>query len=584
MRGASEKDALTGGSALCGWMHVCVEEYNAGHASLQGNPLARFPFVPMRAIATFVLLVLLVAVCAVRPVRLFAQTADPTLDAACMSVSVPSTVTLGKKFTAKVVMKNTGTARWDRSAGISLFGGEVWRDASLNKSVRPGQKATFSVNATVPVQFSEGIFPATWVMAKSYQPFGKACVKSVKTVKKITAKSRSTKPPVVAAPDESAAGVLQLLANGPASAARNGNVTYVLRMKNGTSAAASVTVVGMIPYGLAVRASGWSPLCKTNEAVGQFSCDVVTLKPGEERDMTASFYVNMLKPCGESIEFQPTLTWNGGAKKAAIVKTRVNCSAGTNADLSVVAQDIGNVAKGDNLRYTFTVKNNGPAAATNARIISGVTYAYNFVASASDSRCKIVDDNAYNIECQLGTLPPGASTTVVIAQKSSQYLCPNTLSAFAQVKSDLDDPQSGNDSATAQASLQCAEAEKVDLYPSINYRSDMTGGTMETFTYSVRNEASATAYSTSLHITVPSGLLFVPAESSSTCAQQGSKVVCQMGHIPGKADVYAEVSFQAVGGNSCVPGAVTTFATIQTTSQNKYALSPLNTTITIACP
>jgi uncharacterized repeat protein (TIGR01451 family) len=127
------------------------------------------------------------------------------------------------------------------------------------------------------------------------------------------------------------------------------------------------------------------------------------------------------------------------------------------ADLSVTKTASPNpVTTGGALTYSIQVTNSGPDAATNAIVTDKLPNGVNFVSAVStQGSCSTKGKgNGNTVSCALGTLASNVGTAAdlnpvtitihVLAPKKA-----GTISNTASVGSDLSDPQSANDSATA---------------------------------------------------------------------------------------------------------------------------------------
>jgi len=121
---------------------------------------------------------------------------------------------------------------------------------------------------------------------------------------------------------------------------------------------------------------------------------------------------------------------------------------GVPADLSVTKTDAPDpVAAGDFLNYTITVTNNGADFATGVAVSDAVPAGATFVsATPSQGNCSGVT----TVNCQLGTLFPGASATVILTVTPDAA---GTLTNTATVSGTQPDPNTANNSATATTTV-----------------------------------------------------------------------------------------------------------------------------------
>jgi uncharacterized repeat protein (TIGR01451 family) len=142
------------------------------------------------------------------------------------------------------------------------------------------------------------------------------------------------------------------------------------------------------------------------------------------------------------------LTLLGGASQGA--------PAPGAADLSLTKTDSPDpVATGTPLAYSIRVVNAGPDAATNVVVTDNLPKGVSFVSAVStQGSCAAADKKAQKIICRIGTLASSAGpqynanpVTITIRVLAPQKA--GTISNTASVASDLKDPNSKNNSATA---------------------------------------------------------------------------------------------------------------------------------------
>jgi uncharacterized repeat protein (TIGR01451 family) len=121
----------------------------------------------------------------------------------------------------------------------------------------------------------------------------------------------------------------------------------------------------------------------------------------------------------------------------------------TAADLSVTKTDSPDpVRVNNNLTYTVTVRNNGPATATGVTLKDALPRRVDYVsASASQGSCS---RSSRTITCNLGTLASGANATVTIVVKPTRT---GSWTNTASVSGGQSDPSTGNNSASAATTV-----------------------------------------------------------------------------------------------------------------------------------
>ena len=117
------------------------------------------------------------------------------------------------------------------------------------------------------------------------------------------------------------------------------------------------------------------------------------------------------------------------------------------ADLSLTKGDAPDpVAPRGTLTYTLVATNNGPSAAPGTHILDTLPAGVTFVGASA--RCV---HSAGKVDCDLGTLTNGASTTVTIQVTPKAR---GTVTNTASVGSSAPDPDASNNTATTETTVE----------------------------------------------------------------------------------------------------------------------------------
>jgi uncharacterized repeat protein (TIGR01451 family) len=141
-----------------------------------------------------------------------------------------------------------------------------------------------------------------------------------------------------------------------------------------------------------------------------------------------------------------------------------------NSDLELVSKVDGPdpAFAGENLTYTITARNNGPATALNAQIVDVLPPVVTYV-SAIGSPC--VQAPTGTLTCPLGTMAPGTSSTIVITVFIARDLvynngAPITITNTATVDAETEDSNPANDAKSASTLVKAkADLEIVSFNP-----------------------------------------------------------------------------------------------------------------------
>jgi hypothetical protein len=121
-------------------------------------------------------------------------------------------------------------------------------------------------------------------------------------------------------------------------------------------------------------------------------------------------------------------------------------AAGTAGLAVTMVGDAQRLKFGDTITFTVTVTNLGPEVATGVTLGVGTSDSYaNFGGTCPDESASSI--------CDLGTLEPGASVTLLFRAMASNDCCPKRLGvAVASVSHDTDtlDPVSSNDAVIVE--------------------------------------------------------------------------------------------------------------------------------------
>jgi uncharacterized repeat protein (TIGR01451 family) len=124
---------------------------------------------------------------------------------------------------------------------------------------------------------------------------------------------------------------------------------------------------------------------------------------------------------------------------------RINCPPSVNADLQIAKTGPANAVVGGQISYTLTVKNNGPANATNVVVTDSVPAGTTFVSSTpSQGTCDAT------VSCNLGSLASGGSATVTIVVTATAA---GTVTNTGKVTATQPDPNATNNSASATTNV-----------------------------------------------------------------------------------------------------------------------------------
>lgn len=214
------------------------------------------------------------------------------------------------------------------------------------------------------------------------------------------------------------------------------------------------------------------------------------------------------------------------------------------ADLSITKSDDADpVTVGDEVVYTITVANAGPEDATGVRVTDNLPPAASFVsANASQGSCT---RSGGTVTCELGALASGASATITLRVTADEI---GTLTNTASVSGDQEDPNSGNDSATEETTVQGVPAD-LSIAKIAQTPNAALGGQI-VYIITVVNGGPGEATDVEVTDPIPPSTSFISAEApSGSCTESSGTVTCELGDLAdgGRTTVTLTVRADEVG-------------------------------------
>lgn len=229
----------------------------------------------------------------------------------------------------------------------------------------------------------------------------------------------------------------------PSPAIVTSNLTYTISITNaGPSTATNLIVTDVLPAGAAFVSCSTSGSYSTNTGTVTFSLGSLPLNGVANVTLVISpASIGTISNTATAVAAQVEAN---SANNSASVLTTVS---GATADLAIGMVDAPNpVQVGNNLTYTITVTNLGPATATNVIVTSALPARTVFV-SASGSH----STNGGVVTLNLGTLGSGGIATASIVVQPTAV---GTITNNAGVSSDVTDPFKSNNTASVKTAVQ----------------------------------------------------------------------------------------------------------------------------------
>ena len=317
-------------------------------------------------------------------------------------------------------------------------------------------------------------------------------------------------------------------------------VTYTLAVQNsGPSAATGVSLTDNLPTGVMLD-SATPTQGSCSELAGTVTCALGALASGA----SASVEIEVTPQNAGTIANQASVTSDlndpDPDDNAATVETTVDPVA----DLSLTKTGTPDpVLAGELLTYTLSVQNSGPSSAGGAAVFdvlpAGVTYES---AAPSQGSCS---ETGGTVGCTLGTLADGDSATVEIRVRAP---VPGTVTNRANVLSLVADPDSGDNSASAETTVLAAADLSLTKSGAPN---PVPVGGQVTYTLAVRNSGPQTATGVSLTDNLPGGVTFDSAAATQgSCSETGGTVTCALGILADEESASVEIKITPTGAGS----------------------------------
>ncbi|KQX05372.1 hypothetical protein ASC59_14605 [Leifsonia sp. Root1293] len=326
---------------------------------------------------------------------------------------------------------------------------------------------------------------------------------------------------------------LSISKQAPATAASGSQFSYTISPRNaGPSSAADTIVSDPLPADVTF-VSATSPC---TAAGGVVTCDLGTLDPGEDPDLTVTVQV------GGNVNIRTLLSNTATVGSSTPDPSQAN-NSGTAVtettaivDLSVTKEAFfGSTAPGGQDVFIITLANSGPST---ARAVS-FTDTFELSAGAVVLQGGTCEITSGDLSCTIDglNLAPGASTQVyigIIAPSSAQ---PGTYLNTVRASTSTPESDASNNVATFTETITDPVA---DLAVVKTLLSDplVAGGTFS-YQLEVSNVRSATAASDASDVVVtddlPPGLTATSASpSQGSCSVSATQVTCDLGVVPGQ--------------------------------------------------
>lgn len=299
------------------------------------------------------------------------------------------------------------------------------------------------------------------------------------------------------------------------------NLTYTITVKNtGPSDATNVKIKDTLPTGVTFVSA--STDCAY--ASGVVNCDITSLKSGASTNVDV-----VIKPTvPETITNTVTVTAyehdhvvaNDSAYEDTLVKAVADMEI-----ISVTASPAppSLVLTGNELTYTFKIKNNGINDATEVELKDTLPDGMEFVLVGSSAGCS---ETAGEVTCNIGNLTNGAEKDIYIVVKPAK---PGIFTNEATVSAKEHDDNNGNNKKDIDVEVKAVTDMQIISASATTPLPVYAGANL---TYSVKIKNNAAEFNTAENVKVTyafkGDIVFAP---TSSCIVVGNDVTCDIGSM-----------------------------------------------------
>jgi len=298
----------------------------------------------------------------------------------------------------------------------------------------------------------------------------------------------------------------------PSPVAAGGNITYTQVITNtGPSNCSTGTFNEALPVPATfvsvavVNAGGGTWTCPNSSPV---ACSSPSVPPGSTGTITAIYNVPAGTAAGTLITDTATVATttrdtNPANNSATVI---IGVASAIQADLSVTNSASPNpVNAGQNITYSQTVANGGPASATTVVLTETLPANTTFVSLTGPAGWACTSVSPFT--CSIATLAANATANFTfVVQVNNAVASGTTITDTASVSSAIGDPNLGNNSATVN--VQVADLADLSVTNSASPVPVLAGANI-TYTQVVTNSGPSTATGASFTETTPPNTTFV---------------------------------------------------------------------------
>jgi uncharacterized repeat protein (TIGR01451 family) len=338
-------------------------------------------------------------------------------------------------------------------------------------------------------------------------------------------------------------------------------ITYTLDVNNaGPQDATGVTLTDTLPGGVTFN-SAIPTQGGCSEASGTVTCALGTIANGG----TANVEITVTPHSAGSITNQAAVTSDVADRDSDDTSASATTTVKDVADLSLTKGDSPDpVLAGELLTYALSAHNSGPQEATGVTITDTLPTGVTFVsATPTQGSCS---EASGTVTCALGTLADQANADVEIQVRHST---PGTITNQATITSDAHDPNTADNSASAETTVDPA----ADLSLTKTDAPDpVLSGELVAYTLTAHNGGPQDATGVTVSDTLPAGVSFDSATpSQGSCSEAAGIVTCAVGTVANQATATVVIKVRPPATGTISNQAGVSSALGDPSSQNNFA-------------
>ena len=366
-------------------------------------------------------------------------------DLSIMKTDSPDPVTVGQTLTYTITVTNNGP---DGATGVTMT--DILPGGVTYGSATPSQGSCSELSGTVTCNLGSLANGASATITILVTPTAPGTITNTATVTGTendpnTANNNTGPVSTTVNPIPPPSADLSITkTDSPDPVTVGQTLTYTITVtNNGPSGATGVTVTDTLPGSVTfVSASPTQGSCTPSS--GTVTCNLGSLANGASAIIT----IQVTPTATGTITNSAIVTGNEndpntGNNNTGPVTTTVDPPPPTNADVSITKADSPDPVPsvGQNLTYTITVTNNGPATATGVVMTDTLPSTVSWVSTnTTQGSCS----GTTTVTCNLGTLNNGASATITIVVMTGPPA--GMIGNTASVTSNENDPNTANNS------------------------------------------------------------------------------------------------------------------------------------------